>query len=100
MKIRLDYMLVRVIYILLLLLFLILLSGCNITGEKSIEQDTKIGKEGIDKEIIKVDEALLERKPDVGYLAPNFSFKNANGETIDLNSLKGKPIFINFWASW
>ncbi|WP_316791683.1 TlpA disulfide reductase family protein [Pedobacter frigoris] len=27
-------------------------------------------------------------------------FKDANGKVIDLTSLKGKVVFINFWATW
>jgi len=42
----------------------------------------------------------LEVKPDQGFLAPNFSFTAANGELTSLSEQKGKPVFINFWASW
>ena len=28
------------------------------------------------------------------------AFKGQNGETISLNDLKGKVVFINFWATW
>lgn len=31
---------------------------------------------------------------------PNVYFKDGNGKTLDLASLKGKVIFINFWATW
>lgn len=31
---------------------------------------------------------------------PNMSFKDRDGKTVDLASLKGKVVFINFWASW
>lgn len=30
----------------------------------------------------------------------NVSFENPNGETVQLASLKGKVVFINFWATW
>lgn len=32
--------------------------------------------------------------------ASGVSFKDEKGETISLNSLKGKVVFINFWATW
>jgi len=32
--------------------------------------------------------------------APAFSFNDANGNIITSTSLKGKVVFINFWASW
>jgi len=31
---------------------------------------------------------------------PNVYFKDGDGKTVDLASLKGKVIFINFWATW
>ena len=30
----------------------------------------------------------------------NVSFTNSNGEIIDGNSLKGRVVFINYWATW
>lgn len=31
---------------------------------------------------------------------PNVFFRKGDGKTVDLTSLKGKVIFINFWATW
>ena len=31
---------------------------------------------------------------------PNISFKDRNGKIVDLASLIGKVVFINFWATW
>lgn len=31
---------------------------------------------------------------------PYLKFKDENGKTISLRSLKGKVVFINFWATW
>jgi thiol-disulfide isomerase/thioredoxin len=31
---------------------------------------------------------------------PNVYFQDGDGNTIDLASLKGKVVFINFWATW
>ena len=34
-------------------------------------------------------------------VAPDFSYKElGSGKTMRLNDLKGKPVFINFWATW
>jgi len=35
-----------------------------------------------------------------GRIAPNFSLKTLNGEPVDLASLKGRPVVLNFWATW
>ena len=32
--------------------------------------------------------------------APEFSLATANGETVTLSSLRGRPVIVNFWASW
>ena len=33
-------------------------------------------------------------------IAPNFSAKDLSGKSIELSSFKGKPILLNFWATW
>ncbi len=33
-------------------------------------------------------------------LVPDFTFTDINGEDVSLSSLEGKPVIINFWASW
>jgi len=32
--------------------------------------------------------------------APDFQLQNLDGQSISLNNLKGKPVLLNFWASW
>jgi peroxiredoxin len=36
----------------------------------------------------------------VGNPAPDFSLATLDGKTIQLSSLRGKPVVVNFWASW
>jgi cytochrome c biogenesis protein CcmG/thiol:disulfide interchange protein DsbE len=38
--------------------------------------------------------------PKIGGPAPSFSAKRIDGGTINLASLRGKPVVLNFWASW
>jgi len=38
--------------------------------------------------------------PAVGKPAPDFTLTDLNGKTVTLSSLRGKPILINFWATW
>ena len=33
-------------------------------------------------------------------LLPSFTMKDVNGNAINLQSLKGKKVFVNLWASW
>jgi len=40
-------------------------------------------------------------EPKVGSLAPDFELKDMNtGQTVKLSSLRGRPVWINFWATW
>jgi len=57
------------------------LSSCGSTGEKQPANETE--------------------KPDQSS-APvqDISFTDANGKAVSLSSLKGKVVFINFWATW
>lgn len=36
----------------------------------------------------------------VGSAAPDFTLPNLEGESVSLSSLRGKPVVINFWATW
>ena len=33
-------------------------------------------------------------------MAPDFTVVTMDGKTITLDSLRGKPLFLNFWSSW
>lgn len=35
-----------------------------------------------------------------GQQAPSFTLQLLTGETLALDQLKGKPVVLNFWASW
>ncbi|AFZ66247.1 TlpA family protein disulfide reductase [Deinococcus peraridilitoris] len=35
-----------------------------------------------------------------GDVAPNFSLKTEAGKTVSLNSLRGEPVVLTFWATW
>ena len=36
----------------------------------------------------------------VGNLAPDFQLQSLDGQTVSLGNLRGKPVLINFWATW
>ena len=36
----------------------------------------------------------------IGDIAPELSFKNPDGKTMTLSSLRGKYVLVDFWASW
>ena len=39
-------------------------------------------------------------KAEIGKPAPNFKLKDTKGKTWELSDLKGKVVFVNFWATW
>ena len=41
-----------------------------------------------------------EVAPVVGKYAPDFTLTTLDGKTVTLSSLRGKPVIINFWATW
>lgn len=38
--------------------------------------------------------------PQVGKLAPDFQLPSLDGQVVALSNLRGKPVLINFWATW
>ena len=42
----------------------------------------------------------LEPAPTVGRMAPDFILKDLDGNSVRLSDLRGKVVFINFWATW
>ncbi|MCX6031247.1 MAG: TlpA disulfide reductase family protein [Chloroflexi bacterium] len=42
----------------------------------------------------------LPSAPAVGYPAPDFTLTTVTGETFTLSALRGRPVVLNFWATW
>ncbi|OGO31615.1 MAG: hypothetical protein A2Z29_03035 [Chloroflexi bacterium RBG_16_56_11] len=40
------------------------------------------------------------RSPADGRLAPEFQLRDLEGELVSLGSFEGRPVMLNFWASW
>jgi cytochrome c biogenesis protein CcmG/thiol:disulfide interchange protein DsbE len=38
--------------------------------------------------------------PHPGFLAPDFELLDREGRQVELSSLRGSPVIINYWASW
>lgn len=43
---------------------------------------------------------VIRAMPRVGSPAPDFSLRTLDGVTVTLRALQGRPVLINFWASW
>lgn len=43
---------------------------------------------------------LASEAPMVGFLAPDFTLTTTDGDKVQLSTLRGKPVILNFWATW
>jgi cytochrome c biogenesis protein CcmG/thiol:disulfide interchange protein DsbE len=50
--------------------------------------------------IFQTSAANKEELPKVGFKAPQISLQGLDGKTYSFETLQGKPVVINFWASW
>lgn len=71
----------------ILLVGLALLGGAWIAYSRAPEAATNEGGE-------------LTEAPFPGYLAPSFTLSTIQGEEISLSDLRGRPVVLNFWATW
>jgi len=46
------------------------------------------------------DAAALAPAPVAGHPAPDFALQTLDGETVRLSDFAGKPVLVNFWATW
>ncbi len=46
------------------------------------------------------DSAGMPPNPLLGQPAPNFTLENLAGKKVSLASFKGRPVLVNFWATW
>ncbi len=51
--------------------------------------------------VVKLKEIVQEQKKTaIGSVAPDFTMNDAEGKPVQLSSLRGKVVMIDFWASW
>lgn len=54
----------------------------------------------ISNELKNGENPLSDPSPEVNSPAPDFNLQSVAGETIRLSDLRGRPVLINFWATW
>lgn len=71
--------------------------GTNQLRERTNAEDTEAATEESEE---KIEETAKETEEKEESKAPDFTVVNANDEDVLLSELTGKPIVLNFWASW
>ena len=59
-----------------------------------------IGWMAYSRDIDPADSSALAIAPMPGAMAPDFTLTTIEGEQITLSELRGRPIIVNFWATW
>ena len=54
----------------------------------------------VNEEQAKVETETEESTPAEPPKAPNFTVQDADGNAVQLSDFRGKPVVLNFWASW
>jgi len=74
----------------------------NFIKENILKLIEEIGQNSLfpENKIIAENTIALLTNLQIGYKAPDFSFVTSKGDSISLDSLKGKYIYIGFWATW
>lgn len=87
--------------LLALALAAVLAGASALYGNLSSQVDTGPAVQGMDSSSMTEDDTRAETdaaaKP---VLAPDFTVYNAAGSEVRLSDLRGKPVVVNFWASW
>ena len=85
------------------LAFVILIAGASLLYSKLSQDnapDTLITYEENEGELGNTEE-VNEGETEVSeFLAPDFTVYDAKGNAVKLSDLRGKPVVLNFWASW
>jgi thiol-disulfide isomerase/thioredoxin len=79
-------------------LFALGLGVCYFTYNNLLEQDILPGASALADPV-----ATTAPAEDSGYVpmaAPNFTLQDIAGNSLEFDDLKGRPLVLNFWASW
>ncbi|MBO8173243.1 MAG: TlpA family protein disulfide reductase [Bacillaceae bacterium] len=86
----------RGIFILIVVALVAIAIYNNISQNEQAQDPQTSGSVG---ETAPAEEASSEALPEEGFKAPDFTLETLDGETLTLSQV-GKPMMLNFWASW
>lgn len=71
-----------------------------VRGETAVNTSALILRTAQGSFLDKEAEVNSDVAPRMGFQAPEFAFEDLNGSTLSLSDLRGKPVLLNFWATW
>lgn len=80
--------------------WLILIAVALLTGLVLLQQLDGNRKGASANSAALIEATNIPEKPQIGFTAPSFSLTGMDGKIYDLKKLRGKPVILNFWASW
>jgi thiol-disulfide isomerase/thioredoxin len=78
-------------------LLVLVVVGLAIVGAITLIERRPLDEEGA--QALELD-GQLGPGPKVGETAPDFTLGSLAGQSVQLGALKGKPVLVNFWATW
>ena len=73
-------------------LIIVSIVAAVVVGTWSADRATRVS--------VKTRTTIAPNTPLAGKPAPDLKFKDLNGKEVALSDLKGKVVFLNFWATW
>ena len=89
--------------IILIVLFIILITGASAlynSLSKNYQPDTLLVEENSNTTATQTPNQTEDSSSESKNLAPNFTVLDLDGNEVNLTDFFGKPIILNFWASW
>ncbi|HZD38123.1 MAG TPA: TlpA disulfide reductase family protein [Actinomycetes bacterium] len=83
----------------LLLGVLLILALVLPVGAWALDRARQPEREGGAQAVVGADEAMVQRYP-AGTRAPELRLTRLDGGTLDLAAYHGRPVLLNFWATW
>ena len=74
---------------------IVLLVGAVLAMESLRAEDASV-----DSSVVSLTGVVGGVTPRIGELAPDFVLEATDGTSVSLADLRGRPVFVNFWATW
>lgn len=85
---------------LIILTLALIITGCQPRSERAEETSPTTPEETSSTTAEETEPITAPEGTQVGNLAPDFELQELDGKTISLRGLRGKPVLLNFWATW